>query len=150
MLGKGTASRTFGAFVATLIGAWATLAFGPLLAAQQPVTTSKTAVTAPEEVASHPAPQQISADRIWAEWMIRMGGAVVLEGQRKPMTDLADLPPGDFRIHTLNFTGITMYGASLQDELRHLPVLPHLKELYINGRLWYDQPAPRLADTMGL
>ena len=101
---------------------------------------------APEQV---PA-QQIAADRMWAEWMLRMSGKVVLEGQRKPITDLADLPATDFRIHTLDFTGITMYAASLQDELRHLPPLPHLKELYINGRLWYDQPAPRLADTMGL
>ena len=25
-----------------------------------------------------------------------------------------------------------------------------MKELYINGRLWYDQPAPRVADTMSL
>ena len=79
-----------------------------------------------------------------------MGGSVVLEGQRKPISDLADLPTTDFRIHTLNFTGITMYAASLQDELRRLPALPHLKELYINGRLWYSQPAPRVAATIAL
>src|SRR4029434_507773 len=35
-------------------------------------------------------------------------------------------------------------------ELRRLPPLPHLKELYVNGRLWYDQPAPRLAATISL
>ena len=92
--------------------------------------------------------QQPSPDRIVAEWMVRMGGSVVLEGQRKPIFDLADLPATDFRIHALNFTGITMYAASLQDELRRLPALPHLKELYINGRLWYDQPAPRVAATI--
>ena len=91
-----------------------------------------------------------SADRIVAEWMLRMGGSIVLEGQRKPITDLADLPTGEFRIHTLNFTGITMYAASLQDELRRLPALPHLKELYVNGRLWYDQPAPRVQATIAL
>src|SRR5687767_2511824 len=91
-----------------------------------------------------------SADRMVAEWMLRMGGSIVLEGQRKPVTDLADLPSTDFRIHTLNFTGITMYAASLQDELRRLPALPHLKELYINGRLWYDQPAPRVQATISL
>ena len=79
-----------------------------------------------------------------------MGGSVVLEGQRKPIYDLADLPTTDFRIHALNFTGITMYAASMQDELRRLPALPHLKELYINGRLWYDQPAPRVAATISL
>ena len=74
----------------------------------------------------------------------------VLDGQRKPIYDLADLPATNFRIHALNFTGITMYAASLQDELRRLPALPHLKELYINGRLWYDQPAPRVASTIAL
>ena len=91
-----------------------------------------------------------AADRMVAEWMLRMGGSIVLEGQRKPITDLADLPTTDFRIHTLNFTGITMYAASLQDELRRLPALPHLKELYVNGRLWYDQPAPRVQATIAL
>jgi Leucine-rich repeat (LRR) protein len=91
-----------------------------------------------------------AADRMVAEWMLRMGGSIVLEGQRKPIADLADLPTGDFRIHTLNFTGITMYAASLQDELRRLPALPHLKELYVNGRLWYDQPAPRVQATIAL
>ena len=91
-----------------------------------------------------------AADRMVAEWMLRMGGSIVLEGQRKPITDLADLPTTDFRIHTLNFTGITMYASSLQDELRRLPALPHLKELYINGRLWYDQPAPRVQATIAL
>jgi Leucine-rich repeat (LRR) protein len=113
-------------------------------------TSSRTSDPATSQPAAPPPPQQIASDRIWAEWMLRMGGAVVLEGQQKLIADLADLPTTDFRIHTLNFTGITMYGASLQDELRHLPPLPHLKELYINGRLWYDQPAPRLADTIGL
>src|SRR5688500_5238054 len=62
--------------------------------------------------------QEPSADRMVAEWMVRMGGSVVLENQRKPISDLADLPTTDFRIHALNFTGITLYGASLQDELR--------------------------------
>jgi hypothetical protein len=94
--------------------------------------------------------QAPSPDRIVAEWMVRMGGSVVLDGQRKPIADLADLPAGDFRVYALNFTGITMYAASLQDELRRLPALPHLKELYINGRLWYDQPAPRVAATIAL
>jgi internalin A len=113
-------------------------------------TTSSRSDTSGTPVVYQPPPQQISADRMWAEWILRMGGSVVLEGQRRPATDLSQLPTTDFRLHTLNFTGITMYAASLQDELRHLPPLPHLKELYLNGRLWYDQPAPRLADTIGL
>ena len=108
---------------------------------------------APSIIEGRPVPGSVAgpaADRMVAEWMLRMGGSIVLEGQRKPITDLADLPTTDFRIHTLNFTGITMYAASLQDELRRLPALPHLKELYVNGRLWYDQPAPRVQATIAL
>ena len=111
------------------------------------------ATSAAVATAQEPALSKVegpSPDRIVAEWMVRMGGSVVLEGQRKPIYDLADLPTTDFRIHALNFTGITMYAASMQDELRRLPALPHLKELYINGRLWYDQPAPRVAATISL
>ena len=38
----------------------------------------------------------------------------------------------------------------LKDELSRLPRLPHLKELYLNGRLWYNQPMSLVADTIGL
>src|SRR6266403_3178642 len=77
--------------------------------------------------------QDSSPDRIVAEWMLRMGGSVILEGQRRPITDLADLPTSDFRLHTLNFTGITQWAFALEDELKRLPPLPHLKELYVNS-----------------
>src|SRR5204862_3090810 len=59
--------------------------------------------------------QEASPDRIVAEWMLRMGGSVVLEEQRRPITDLADLPTSDFRLHTLNFTGITQQGSALEE-----------------------------------
>src|SRR5689334_18085764 len=94
--------------------------------------------------------QEASPDRIVAEWMLRMGGSVILEGQRRPIGDLADLPTSDFRIHTLNFTGITQWGFALEEELKRLPPLAHLKELYVNGRLWYDQPISLVASTMRL
>src|SRR5206468_3776023 len=85
-----------------------------------------------------------------AEWAVRMGGSVVLEGQRKAITDLAELPASDFHVHTLNFTGITQWASSLEDEMKRLPPLTHLKEVYVNGRLWYDQPIPLVASTLGL
>ncbi len=50
-----------------------------------------------------------SADRMVAEWTLRMGGSVILEGQRRPVTDLPDLPSADFRIHTLNLTSVTSW-----------------------------------------
>ena len=37
----------------------------------------------------------------------------------------------------------------LRDELSRLPAIPHLKELYMNGRLWYSQPDTLVADTIG-
>src|SRR5438093_912368 len=98
-------------------------------------------------VCAHLRAQEASPDRIVAEWMLRMGGSVILEGHRRPITDLADLPQFDFRIHTLNFTGITQWGFALEAELKRLPPLTHLKELYVNGRLWYDQPVNLVAST---
>src|ERR1700761_6834308 len=82
--------------------------------------------------------------------MIRMGGSVVLEGQHHPISDLADLPTSDFQVHTLNFTGITQWAFALEDELQRLPPLKHVKEVYINGRLWDDQPVSLGRATMGL
>ena len=46
--------------------------------------------------------QQSSADRVVAERALRLGGAVILDGQRTPISDLDELPDTDFRIHTLD------------------------------------------------
>lgn len=51
--------------------------------------------------------QTTSADRMVAERMLRMGGSVIIEGQRNPVSDLSDLPRTDFQVRGLNFTGIT-------------------------------------------
>src|SRR6516165_7895421 len=101
-------------------------------------------------VLAAPAAQEISPDRMVAEWMLRMGGSVVLEGQHRAIFDLADLPTSDFHIHTLNFTGITQWAFALEDELRRLPPLGHVAEVYVNGRLWYDQPVALVEATMNL
>src|SRR2546425_2591191 len=89
-------------------------------------------------------------DRIVAERVLRLGGAVILEGQRRPILDVEDLPETEFRLHTLDLVGVSMGAWGLKDELSRLPPLPHLKELYLNGRLWYNQPASLVADTIGL
>src|SRR5205814_3787197 len=95
-------------------------------------------------------PGDQSPDRIVAERVLRLGGAVILEGQHRPIVDLHALPDTDFRIHTLDLVGVSMGAWGLKDELSRLPPVPHLKELYINGRLWYNQPASLVADTIGL
>src|SRR5258708_1992494 len=39
-----------------------------------------------------------ASEREMAEWVIRWEGRVVLEGNRQPINDLDQLPPGDLRI----------------------------------------------------
>src|SRR6185369_15842704 len=89
-------------------------------------------------------------DRVVAERVLRLGGAVILDGQHTAIRDLDDLPAGDFHIRTLDLVGVSMGAWGLKDELSRLPPLPHLKELYVNGRLWYNQPMSLVADTLGL
>src|SRR5213592_2062978 len=109
-------------------------------------------VAAIPAVAQQAAPgyQGGAADRVVAERVLRLGGAVVLEGQQQPILDLDELPDTDFRLHTLDLVGVSMGAWGLKDEPSRLPAIPRLKELYINGRLWYNQPASLVADTIGL
>ena len=92
--------------------------------------------------------QEVSPDRMVAEWALRLKGTVVLEGQTRPVSEITELPASDFQIHTLNLVGMTFWANGLQDELSRLPALPHLKELYLNGRLWYGQPATVVEETL--
>ena len=82
--------------------------------------------------------------------MLRLGGAVILEGQRQPIFDLDQLPGSDYHIHTLDLVGVSMGAWGLRDEILHWPTLPNLKALYLNGRLWYGQPNTLVADTIAL
>src|SRR5262245_23790455 len=93
---------------------------------------------------------EMSPDRMWAEWTLRMGGRVVLEGQKQPIEDLAALPDTDFRIHTLDLVAVTFWAYGLRDEVSRLPALPHLKELYVSGRIWYGQPVAVVGEYLSL
>jgi hypothetical protein len=66
-------------------------------------------------------------------------------GQRKAITELADLPVTDFRIHTLNFTGITMRRLAAGRDAA-LPALPHLKSSISTDGCGATSRQPRLAD----
>src|SRR4051812_19561119 len=69
--------------------------------------------------------QEVSPDRMVAEWALRLKGTVVLEGQTRPISEITELPASDFQIHTLNLVGMTFWANGLQDELSRLPELPH-------------------------
>jgi hypothetical protein len=48
------------------------------------------------------------ADRVVAERILRLGGSVVLDGQRRPIRDIEQLPDSAFTIHTLDLVGVSM------------------------------------------
>ena len=80
--------------------------------------------------------QPASPDRMVAEWAVRMGGSVVLEGQHKAISDLADLPASDFHVQTLNFTGITQWASALEDPLEECERLLRFFTLLTNAVTW--------------
>lgn len=43
-----------------------------------------------------------SSDRPAAEWVPRIVGSVVLAGDSRAIRDLAELPPGNVEVHTVN------------------------------------------------
>src|SRR5512138_1461239 len=67
-----------------------------------------------------------------AEWAIRWEGRVVLEGSRKPINELAQIPSGNFEIVGIDLTGTVMVPA----ELEKLAGLTTLRELYLPGPIW--------------
>src|SRR5262245_52905148 len=85
-----------------------------------------------------------SADRPVAEWVLRLGGSVVLEGGHDPIWDVAALPAGEFRLRAVNLVGV----VTEPRELARLGELPHLKELYLSGRFWHNVPARQCAESL--
>src|SRR5712691_5696860 len=73
-----------------------------------------------------------ASDRDLAEWVIRWEGRVILEGNRQPISDLAQLPKGEFRIAGIDLTGVVMHPS----ELVKLGGLLSLRELYLPGPIW--------------
>ena len=87
-------------------------------------------VLAAVSAGAQPSPVQArsDADRIVAERVLRLGGAVILEGQTRLISDLDDLPDTAFRLHTLDLVGVSMGAWGLKDELSRLPALKQLMQ----------------------
>src|SRR4051794_40732467 len=71
-------------------------------------------------------------EREVAEWVLRWEGQVVLEGSRKPLTDVSQIPAGEIHIAGIDLTGAVMRPL----ELKKLEGLPNLRELYLPGPIW--------------
>src|ERR1700730_14011082 len=86
-----------------------------------------------------------ASDRAVAEWVLRVGGSVVVEGDRTPIWDVTRLPAKDFQIEAINLVDVVME----PDELKRLTGLEHLKDLYLCGRTWHSRPVPLSNKSLG-
>lgn len=93
-----------------------------------------TALRVPRKIVDALKPR---SDRAVAEWALRLGGFVVIDGQTQRIWDVAALPRDEFRLRTVNLVGVVLN----LDELQNLNGLTHLKELYLSGRFWHNVPA---------
>jgi len=70
-----------------------------------------------------------ATDREAAEWVIRKGGRVMLNGSRQSIALLADLPAGSIRL-----TGVDLTGTVLEPkDLQNLNGMQYVRELYLPG-----------------
>src|SRR3954447_19014757 len=81
-----------------------------------------------------------AADRDTAEWVIRQGGQVVLNGNRAAVRKLWELPSGE-----LTVTGVDLTGTLIEPkDLERIGQLAHLHELYLPGPSWNPGSGSRL------
>src|SRR5574341_489365 len=72
-----------------------------------------------------------SADRAVAEWVLRRGGSVSLEGATDQVWDVAALPDAAFRLRRVNLVGVLVEPR----EIQRIGELRHLRELYVTSRI---------------
>src|SRR5207302_3820481 len=80
------------------------------------------------------------SERQVAEWVIRQGGRVSVEGRIDPIGKLADLPSGDVRIRGINLVGTLAEPSAL----KRFAGLTGLRELELPGPQWNPGAGSRL------
>ncbi|HEX4715237.1 MAG TPA: hypothetical protein VH164_09950, partial [Ktedonobacteraceae bacterium] len=80
------------------------------------------------------------SERQVAEWVIRQGGYVTVEGRLDPIRKLEELPRGDVRVRGINLVG-TLADPS---ELKRFTGLTGLRELELPGPQWNPGAGSRL------
>src|SRR5687768_8742713 len=75
---------------------------------------------------------EAATNREVAEWVIRWEGRVILEGSRKPIRQMSQIPADGFEIVGIDLTGAVMHPM----ELQKLAGLTTLRELYLPGPIW--------------
>src|SRR5215471_2093682 len=79
-------------------------------------------------------------EREVADWAIRVGGRVTIEGRPTALTDPADLPAGNLRILALDLTN-TLIDPT---DLRRVSGLTAIRDLYLPGPSWNPASGSRL------
>src|SRR5437867_2621469 len=80
------------------------------------------------------------SERQVAEWIIRQGGSLTIDGRIDPIARIQDLPAGDLRIRGINLVGTLVEPG----ELRRLSGLTGLRELELPGPQWNPNAGSRL------
>src|SRR5215831_20807300 len=86
------------------------------------------------------AQNSISPDRLAAEWVVRMGGCVVLEGQEECISELDRLPFSEFHLRSISLVGTLIEPP----KLALLTPLTHLRELILPASMWNPQCSSKL------
>src|SRR6476646_2024655 len=77
-----------------------------------------------------------ASDRTAAEWVLRAGGSVILDGHSE-IWDIAQLPAGELHVRAVNLLATTLK----PNDFARLRALPDLRELFVSGRTWHSLPA---------
>src|SRR5581483_11373499 len=87
-----------------------------------------------------------AADRDAAEWVLRQGGRVTLNGGRQEVAHIADLPKGDFEV-----TGVDLIGTIVNPkDLVKISGLTGLKQLFLPGASWTPGAGSKLDENASL
>src|SRR5437868_1955879 len=81
-----------------------------------------------------------ASERETGEWVLRLGGRLMIDGNRAALRNLSDLPNGDFRI-----TGVDLTGTLVDpNDMERIGALTSLRELYLPGPSWNPASGSRL------
>ena len=86
-----------------------------------------------------PAAPAEEGERAVAEWVLRLGGGVALQGSPAVIRHLEKLPPGPLSLETIDLTGTLVE----PDQLARLKGLARLRSLYLPAPMWNEGAGSR-------
>src|ERR1051326_5038287 len=84
-----------------------------------------------------------ASERTAAEWVLRSGGSVVLDG-RSEIWDIAQLPAGELHVRAVNLLATTLK----PNDFAKLREIGDLRELFVSGRTWHSLPSSTAVESL--